>query len=191
MEGEVYHKVIHKPSVGTIVAIAVVSVLLIYVVLCVAMVVPEPYNLVKYLQPSAPTTGGNETAGNNTTAIMKYPEIKVWGMPAQVNITENPSTVWKISFKVIRGTIDGFKIAFSTEGLTNVSVTLSSSYSNWVINGTTAEYIGKLSAGAIVSIDLHIDAQTNATSNNGYIEFVPMTTGIIFTIDTVTTEIVQ
>ena len=190
MQGDVYHKVVNVPSKATITAIIVIGIALIYVVLAMAGAIPQQYNLLSAFTKK-PTQTAPVSNSNNTTAVSSYPTVEVWGIPQNINLTQNPHTSWQITFRVTKGEVDNLKIWFEPSGLTNVSVSLSGA-SNWNITGTIATYDGSLTEGSFVTITLNVDALTNYTvSNNAKIIFQPLIQGVVFESSTFTTTVSQ
>lgn len=194
MDGDAYYKTITVPSKATIIGIVITAIILIYIVMSVAGVVPSAYNIMNLVNPSQNNNNGNmntNTTENNTQTVPVINKVVIYGLPETINITQNPQTSWQLSFKVASGYVHNMKIMFMPIGMQNVTISLSGD-SHWTINNNVAIYNGNLTKGAIVYLTLEITAETNATVHNtGLIKIQPMNVGVTFVADTFAIQVVQ
>jgi hypothetical protein len=161
------------------VAIAVTMVIVVaYFAAGWAQVIPPEYDVIRLLS-------GNEGA-TNTTANTGFDneitsEVEVAGIPEFVNLTEEPSGDYALTFRVVVGTGDDFVAEITNYG-TNASVYWDAS-SRWTVSedGLRAVYHGR--ALGLYETDntlhLHIEGDTFTVQGGIVLAFASPTSKVL------------
>lgn len=166
MDGKTYTKEIEikDKRVALITVVTVIGIALAYLVFAMGGVIPSNYNIVDIIH------GGNGNTNQNSSGEqITYPplpplklppvSVSVYGIPQEVNVSQYSTTTWDIDIHIDKGTANNLTLMLMPMGdLTNISISLTSQDSNWVISNApiSALYNNHISAGQDIHITLTI-----------------------------------